>query len=77
MNNRQIGARLAQPASNKVMMEPGGIRAKRPSGMVQAPINMRNQPFQQNMPSNVSNDGLLNDDPYSNLPNHPPKAVIM
>ena len=44
---------------------------------MQAPINMRNQPLQQNMHSNVSNDGLLNDDPYSNLPNHPPRAAIM
>lgn len=29
--NRQ-GSRPGQPVSNKVMMEPGGIRAKRPSG---------------------------------------------
>ena len=44
---------------------------------MQAPIQMRNQPLHQNMPSNISNEGLQNDDPYSNLPNHPTRAAMM
>jgi len=54
------------PHSNKftghVMMEPGGIRAKRPSGQV---LPQRNYPIA----SQASHE--LNEDPYQNLATQP------